>query len=767
MSAVLMSRRAKFTGLVGLFLPVVWGASGCDATPYDPLIPEETSSSSSSSSGDLGPCGMDCSMIETPPCLTAVCNTGQEVGPINTCLVVPAPQGTSCDDGKFCTIVDTCDGAGKCEGGAPNLCGLKPDPCASVLCYEELQKCESTPSNDGDPCTPKDLCQINGHCSVGECIGEPKDCSFSPLAECNVVRCEAATGKCVGTPDPTKDNDTCVLTGDICRVGKTCLAGNCVGGREKDCSALDQGCDLGACNAETGLCGTTPAPIGTPCTPGTAECEVGACNDKGACIASPAPDGTSCNDHNSCTQATRCTGGACAGGSAVMNCSPYKYDGFETCPGGWTFGGDWECGTPMNVGPPAAYIGDGAIATQIDGLYNVNQSYTVAVADSPVINLTTATAPKLSFWAWDRTEGGVFDGWNLKVSTDNGMTFAQVMTVTPPYNLTIAGQPAWGGDHSSEGWRNFTADLGAYVGKSVILRYAFRSDGATRFPGVYVDEFIVAEPALIPLYITTSSALEDIYSGMDYQQPLAKLGGTADSAWSIKPGGKNADWLTIDPMTGVISGRPTPANVGQVSFTVHVEEPSLPSNYAEKTFAFLVKPNSYYTSFEGATCDNGWTFTGDWECGVPSMVGPMAAYIGTKCLATQIDANYTSLQPWGTAMATSPDIDLTNAMNPVLTFRMWLHTEANATTAYDGVNLKVSADGGMTYDAVTAVLPTYPATLVDMQPAWSGNHAAEGWQFYQVDLSPYIGKVIRLQFGFRSDSSGVYPGAYIDDIFIN
>ncbi|HRI70586.1 MAG TPA: hypothetical protein PK156_40420, partial [Polyangium sp.] len=631
---MLMSRRAKFSGLVGLFLTVVWSSSGCDATPYNPIIPEETSSSSSSSSGDLGPCGMDCSMIDTAPCLKAVCNTGQVAGPINTCITVNADKGTACDDGKYCTIADACDGAGTCEGGGPNLCGMKPDPCVSILCYEELQKCESTPANDGDPCTPKDLCQINGKCVVGECFGEPKDCSFSPLAECNLVKCEAATGKCVGTPDPTKDNNRCVLTGDICQVNKTCLAGDCVGGTPKDCSILDQGCDLGICKPETGLCGLAPAPEGTPCTPGTAECAIGACNDKGACIASAAPDGTSCNDHNSCTQATRCTGGACVGGSSVANCAPYKYDGFEACPGGWRFGGDWECGEPMNVGPPSAYVGTNAIATQIDGLYNVNQSYTVAVADSPTIDLTMATAPMLSFWAWDRTEGGVFDGWNLKISTDNGMTFAQVMTVTPMYNLTIAGQPAWGGDHSSEGWRNFTADLSAYVGKSVILRYAFRSDGATRFPGVYVDEFIVAEPAVVPLYITTSSALEDIYSGMDYRQSLAKLGGTANSVWSIKPGGRNADWLTIDPMTGVLSGTPMPMNAGQVNFTVHVEEPTLPSNYAEKTFAFLVKPNSYYTSFEGTMCENGWTLTGDWECGVPSMVGPMTAYIGTQCLAT-------------------------------------------------------------------------------------------------------------------------------------
>jgi bacillopeptidase F (M6 metalloprotease family) len=98
---------------------------------------------------------------------------------------------------------------------------------------------------------------------------------------------------------------------------------------------------------------------------------------------------------------------------------------------------------------------------------------------------------------------------------------------------------------------------------------------------------------------------------------------------------------------------------------------------------------------------------------------------------------------------------------------MWLHTEANPTNAYDGVNLKISADGGMTYTIVDGVAPPYGALPIDMQPAWSGNQSPYGWQLYQADLSQYIGKVIRLRFSFRSDSNGVFPGAYIDDIFIN
>jgi hypothetical protein len=691
----------------------------------------------------------------------AVCNTGQELGPLYTCVVVPSPKGTACDDGKFCTIADVCEN-GTCGGGAQNSCGIKPDPCSSVICYEELKSCDVTPVNDGASCTPTDLCQSNGVCKLGECVGQPKDCSFSPLSECNTVACDPATGKCVGKPDLNKNNAPCVLTGDLCTVDRTCQAGQCVGGVPKDCSALNSGCEVGVCESATGLCRLTPGPIGTTCTEGIGECAVGACDEKGDCVASSAPDGSTCNDYNACTTADTCTAGACMAGGPVDSCVHYLRDGFEACANGWTFGGAWQCGTPVNVGPPAAHMGKGVIGTQIAGLYPVNQSFSTAVADSPPINLTQATNPMVSFWAWDHTEGGSFDGWNLKVSTNGGQSFTQVMTVTPAYSLTVGGQKAWGGNHSTEGWQNYSADLTAYAGQSIILRFSFRSDGATVFPGVYVDEVVVAEPLQIPLYVTTSSPLPDVYAGMAYSAQIGRVGGASSAVWSIKPGGVNTAWLTIDPVTGMLGGTPSAAESGQVTVTVHVEEPTLPSNFAEKTFTFNVKPNAYYTSFEGA-CPDGWTLTGDWQCGVPTTVGPATAYDGKQCIATQLAGNYSSLQTWATTTATSPDIDLTAAQSPVLTFRMWIDTEGST---YDGLNLKVSTDGGATYSVVNGVSPAYPLTIAG-QPAWGGHQVGLGWQFMQADLSPYAGKVIRLRFSFQSDSSGTFPGAYIDDIFID
>jgi hypothetical protein len=491
---------------------------------------------------------------------------------------------------------------------------------------------------------------------------------------------------------------------------------------------------------------------------GIPDCHVGTCDVKGSCTPALGPDGIACNDHNACSTGDTCASGACAG-MPIPGCSLYFTEGFETCPDGWTLEGDWQCGTPTLMSPVTPHTGKGVIATQLDGLYHVNQSYSTCTADSPTIVLTGATHPQLSFWVWDHTEGGTFDGWNLKVSTNGGQTYTQVMTVSPPYPLTIAGQPAWGGDLSALGWQNYLADLTAYAGQSIKIRFAFHSDGATVFPGVYIDDIVVAEPLQTPLYISTPS-IPDAYAGTPYSTPLARTGGDANAQWSIT-GGTNYAWLSIDPTTGALTGTPPQSATGPVSVTVHLEEPTFTSNYDDVTYNFNVRPDVYYTSFEGP-CPDGWTLTGDWECGVPMNVGPATAYDGTQCIATKIGGFYSNLDTWAGTTATSPQVQLPQGASSTLTFRMWLDTEG---ATYDGAHLEISLDNGMTWQVLTTVMPAYTLTIAG-KPAWGGHQGALGWQLVQADLSAFTGQFVRFRFAFQSDSSDTFPGVYIDTFLV-
>ncbi len=92
---------------------------------------------------------------------------------------------------------------------------------------------------------------------------------------------------------------------------------------------------------------------------------------------------------------------------------------------------------------------------------------------------------------WVDTEGGTLDGANLEVSTDGGVTYSVLGGVTPAYTAMIGGEPAWGGHQASLGWQLVQADLTAYAGMTIRLRFGFQSDATLTYAGVFIDDFLV------------------------------------------------------------------------------------------------------------------------------------------------------------------------------------------------------------------------------------------------------------------------------------
>jgi bacillopeptidase F (M6 metalloprotease family) len=399
------------------------------------------------------------------------------------------------------------------------------------------------------------------------------------------------------------------------------------------------------------------------------------------------------------------------------------------------------------------------MGTVLNGSYHANQAYASSTADSPDIDLTTATSPQLVVWVWSQTEG-TLDGANLKISQDNGATYS-IVPMTPAYDATVSTETAWAGDHSAQGWRQFTSNLSAFAGHHVKLRLAFRSDGSVQYPGVYVDDLTIAEPVALPLSITTPT-LPNGYVGNPYAVQLTKAGGTTGATWSII-GGTNAGWLSIDPSTGLLTGTPSAANMGAVSVQVRVQQPTYPSNADVHTYNFNVGTALYVQSFD-ATCPGGWTLTGEWQCGTPSVVGPATAFSGSNCLGTVMNNNYSNGDTFAATTATSPQINLVGASTPSLTFKVWLSTES----CCDGFNVKVSNDGGATFAVLSTVTPAYTKSLgTPSEQCWGSDQSAMGWQTYTADLSAFAGQNINLRFAFQSDGSVVYPGVYIDDVVVS
>lgn len=94
----------------------------------------------------------------------------------STCKFEPA--GSSCSDGQFCTVADTCNGTGTCVGGSPRDCSDGVS-CTDDSCNEATDTCVHTPNNahcpnDGLYCNGTEFCDaVNGCSHSGNpCAGE-------------------------------------------------------------------------------------------------------------------------------------------------------------------------------------------------------------------------------------------------------------------------------------------------------------------------------------------------------------------------------------------------------------------------------------------------------------------------------------------------------------------------------------------------------------------------------------------------------------------
>lgn len=179
--------------------------------------------------------------------------------------------------------------------------------------------------------------------------------------------------------------------------------------------------------------------------------------------------------------------------------------------------------------------------------------------DLPILHLSNMINPKLTFmgyWAGENPLSGPppppFDGWdgcNVWFSIDNGKTFEVLLPKTPAYNCSNlysfggvwgwnlgAGIPGWAG--KSNVWVPVEFDLSPYEGDSIIIRFAFSSDGGfctsddPTLYGFLIDDIVVTDSGV---------SLFENHGSID---PTMNAHGNA--------GLEKADWLTLTPGSGTI-----------------------------------------------------------------------------------------------------------------------------------------------------------------------------------------------------------------------
>ena len=231
-----------------------------------------------------------------------------------------------CSDDDACTVADTC-ADGQCLPGQPLSCNDN-DPCTDDSCNPQTG-CTFTP-NLG-PCSDGNACTNNDTCANGQCLpGTPVVCKDDN--PCTTDSCDPAIG-CV-----TKLNDLPCNDSDICTINDHCHLGECIGAGNLPCSDNNP-CTDDACQPEVGCTFTAnngPCNDGTMCTTGD-HCAEGmckptgflTCNDNNPCTDDTCDPDTGCvtsdnqnpcNDGDKCTVTDVCTNGQCTG-SGALNCN--------------------------------------------------------------------------------------------------------------------------------------------------------------------------------------------------------------------------------------------------------------------------------------------------------------------------------------------------------------------------------------------------------------------------------------------------------------
>ena len=164
---------------------------------------------------------------------------------------------------------------------------------------------------------------------------------------------------------------------------------------------------------------------------------------------------------------------------------------------------------------------------------------------------------------------------------------------------------------------------------------------------------------------------------------------------------------------------------------------------------FPAPPVSVFSDdFEGG--QGGWT-TGTegavgtmWELGLPG-VGPAAANSPTSCFGTNLTAIYAvDADVW----LRSPPIDFTNTGGATLNYVEWRDIEA-------------------TFDSGRVVVldATDNSEIAEIEDSIDG--FSNGWENVSRQIPPAaLGKVIKIEFRFRSDNIENFPGWYIDDVSV-
>ena len=158
---------------------------------------------------------------------------------------------------------------------------------------------------------------------------------------------------------------------------------------------------------------------------------------------------------------------------------------------------------------------------------------------------------------------------------------------------------------------------------------------------------------------------------------------------------------------------------------------------------------------ENATAVTNWT--GNWATTTSTFVS------SPKCFTDSPTGNYANNA--NTTYTYVPTIDLTNAFAAQITFYAKWNIEAD----FDYIQFQVSTDGGTTWigqcgNYTNAGTNANGSVQPNNQPVYDG--IMSNWVMEEINLSDYLGQIIKVRFQLKSDGGTRKDGFYFDDFNI-
>ena len=453
----------------------------------------------------------------------------------------------------------------------------------------------------------------------------------------------------------------------------------------------------------------------------------------------------------------------------------FRDDDFEHVSLAVSASGIWERGTP-SFGLLTSHSGSNVFATNLDAPYPAQAGG--HILDLAAINLAGVSGAILRFWHWydfehdgaadpARTNAQLWDGGNVKISTDGGVSW-NVATPADGYRGTItaapgnplSGEPAFGG--YSFGWRQEEILLPSASSVQVRFEAGFdneNSQPSVNYAGWFIDDISVSTLSIrdggIPEAILLPDAVLELAAGSAAPVISAKFSddnGVADAFIDYE--------LTTSAGTssGSVRMEMSPASV--ISFSAAVDEAAFSS--AGDVLAYRLRVRDHMGNEALFRSESG-----DFE-------------IQYRLIQTN-DLLSTSTRSGIWTVGTSsweishddPEVDLASIiLKPIdlplnlSSARMFMQHRYRFFGDVGG-NVKLSIDGGRTWGVIDPV-EAYPDILsvpgahpMNMEPGFSGTQSS--FIVSNFDLSQFAGKQIRL----RLDYAAVRALASTEDWIVN